>query len=127
MVRRPPQLGVQTSVAVKAKPPQGVTSTGILIVAWTVLVIGSIRTIDAEFGTLAQMLPNPLPSQFGPELPFGPTVIVATILFVAGSIRKTLPSWVSATHTAEPVASTPFGARPAGIVATTLRLVGSTR
>ena len=37
------------------------------------------------------MLPNPLPSQFGPELPVGPTVIVATILFVAGSIRIDLP------------------------------------
>ena len=73
------------------------------------------------------MLPNPLPSQFGPELPVGPTVIVATTLFVAGSMRRTLPSCVSATHTAASVARTPFGARPTGIVATTLRLVGSTR
>ena len=51
------------------------------------LVTGSMRTTDAAFGTLVQMLPNPLPSQFGPEVPFGPTVIVATIAFVAGSIR----------------------------------------
>ncbi len=107
---RPPQLGIQTSVSVKAKPPQAVTSTGILIVAWTAFVIGSIRTTAEAFGTLTQMLPNPLPSQFGPELPVGPTVIVATILFVAGSMRRTLPSCVSATHTAASVARTPFGA-----------------
>ncbi len=81
------QLWVQTSVAVKAKLPQGSTSAGVLIVAWTALVTGSMRTIDIAFGTLTQMLPNPAPSQFGPELPVGPTVMVATTLFVAGSIR----------------------------------------
>jgi hypothetical protein len=98
-----------------------------LIVAWTLFVFGSIRTIDPEFGTLAQMLPNPLPSQFGPEFPVGPTVMVATILFVAGSRRRTLPSCVSAIHTAVSVARTPFGALPTGIVATNVLVVGSTR
>src|SRR4051812_47296534 len=87
IVGRPPQLWVQTSVAVNAKLPQAATSTGILMVAWTLFVIGSIRTTDEAFGTLPQMLPSPLPTQFGPELPVGPTTIVATTLFVAGSIR----------------------------------------
>src|SRR6478736_6490918 len=88
MVGTPPQLWVQTSVAVKAKLPHGVTATGTLIVARSLLVIASIRTIDVAFGTLVQMVPNPLPSQFGPEeMPVGPTVNVATILFVFGSIR----------------------------------------
>ena len=85
-----------------------------------------MRTIDQAFGTLTQMLPNPAPSQFGPELPVGPTVIVATILFVAGSIRYTFPSWVAATQTAEPVASTPFRKRPTSI-AFAFEVVGSIR
>jgi hypothetical protein len=74
-----------------------------------------------------QMLPSPLASQFGPDEPVGPTVIVATILFVTGSIRNTFPSWTSATHTADAVARTPFGARPTFIVATSWEVAGSMR
>src|SRR3954451_25143263 len=96
------------------------------MVAWTVFVSGSIRTMDPAFGTLTQMLPKPAPSQFGPELPVGPTGMVATTLFVAGWIRSTFPSCVAATQTAEPVASTPFRKGPTSI-AFAFEVVGSIR
>ena len=83
----PSQLVFQTAVGVTAKPPHGVTTSGIGIVAWIAFVIASIRTTVWLFGMSTQMLPSPLASQFGPDVPVGPTVIVATILFVVGSIR----------------------------------------
>jgi hypothetical protein len=36
---------------------------------------------------MSTQIAGPLPNQFGPDVPVGPTVIVATILFVFGSIR----------------------------------------
>ncbi len=122
----PSHVVFQTATAVTANPPHGMAA-GMGIVAWIAFVIASIRTTANAFGMSTQMLPSPLASQFGPELPAGPTTMVATTLFVAGSMRSTLPSWVSATHTAVAVARTPFGARPAGITATTLEVAGSMR
>src|SRR6476646_3974030 len=121
----PSQLIFQTAVGVTARPPHGVATVGIGIVAWIAFVTASIRTTVRLFGMSTQMLPSPLASQFGPEEPVGPTVIVATILFVAGSMRNTFPSWTSATQTADAVARTPFGARPTFIVATTSEVAGS--
>src|SRR3954469_8824769 len=82
-----------TTDAVTAKPPHGVAWFGIGMVAWIWFVFGSIRTTVWSFGMSTQMLPSPLASQFGPEGPVGPTVIVATILFVAGALRAALASW----------------------------------
>ena len=123
----PSQLVIQTAAGVMAKEPHGEASTGIGMVAWIAFVVGSKRTTVWLFGMPTQMLPSPLASQFGPDdavsirvSAVGPTVTVATILFVAGSMRSTVPLRLSTTHTAFPVVRTPLGAKPTGMVAITL-------
>src|SRR6185369_9713677 len=121
------QLVIQTALVPTPMPPHATTGYGMRIVAWTTSVTGLIRATVALFGTSTQMLPSPLASQFGPLAPLRPTLTVATTLLVAGSIRTTVPSWVSATHTPASVARTPFGADATGIASTTLSVAGSAR
>ena len=94
--------------------------------AWIAPDTGSIRAIVSLFGTSTQMLPKPMASQFGPLAPVGPTVVVATILFVAESSRITVPVRVLAIQTAPGVVTTPL-VSPTGMLAVTLRAFGSTR
>src|SRR5580765_4582418 len=58
---------------------------------------------------------------------FGPTRIVATTRFVAGSIRETLGPPAVATQTAPGETAMPSGCGPTGMVAMTLFVAGSTR
>src|SRR5215470_9967651 len=58
---------------------------------------------------------------------FGPSRIVATTRFVAGSIRDTLGSPAFATQTAPGVTAMPSGCGPTAMVAVTLFVSGSIR
>jgi hypothetical protein len=77
------------------------------------------------FDTPTQTSPNATATGCGPEVPVGPTLTVATILFVAGSMREIVPPRCSVTQTAVFVAARPAGFGPALIVALTLLVAGS--
>src|SRR4051794_29133836 len=110
-----------------AIPPHGVNPSGARMVAWTSPVCGSMRVTVRLFGMLTQTLPSPLASQFGPLAPTRATVIGFPTRFVAASTGSTEPPRTSATQTPSRVTRTPLGWEPAGIVAATFRVTGSTR
>ena len=66
-------------------------------------------------GSVTHTAPKPTTTHFG----FVPTRMVATTLFVAGSIRETVPSPELATHTDPAPTATCSGTAPTVIVATT--------
>src|SRR4029453_13268613 len=90
----------------------------------TVFVDGSMR--ESGYSN-AVTHTDPSPTAMSPPGPGTPTSMVATTLFVFGSIRETLPSpWLSV-HTAPPPAAMNRGDLPTGIVSTTRLVRGSTR
>ena len=97
--------------------------------ATTAFLSGSTRTMDLRFGTPTQTEPPPVVSCMKSEqhARAGPTRIVATTRFVAGSIRETLGPPLFATQTAPGETEIPSGCGPTGIVAVTLFVCGSTR
>src|SRR6476619_986083 len=123
----PSQLVTQIALVPAAMPPHGLAGPGTAIVAWIAFVASLIRTTDGTFGTSTQMLPDPSASQLGPDGPASPTGIVATTLFVFGSMRTTLPLRVWATQIAAFVTSTPFCRDPVSIDAVDFRVRGSNR
>jgi hypothetical protein len=104
-----------------------------MIVAVTAFVAASILTRAFPFGTVTQTDPSPgiTPIWSEQQAVVGPTEIVATTWFVAGSMRETLgplvaPPWL-VTQTAPGDAAIPSGSCPTGIIAVTLLVFGSTR
>ena len=85
-----------------------------------------VRRVDVDdgimFGTAAQTAPSPamMPMCSAQHAPVGPTRIVVTTRFVAGSMRETDGPPPLATQTAPDPTATPPGCGPTGMVATTL-------
>src|SRR5438132_10761635 len=97
---RPSPASTQTLVRSTTGRPDSATEPT------TEFVDGSIWTTRFSFGTFTQMPVAPAVISSGPPLPVGPTVMVATTLSVAGSIRTTVPWWCSATQTAPSTTAT---------------------
>src|SRR5579859_5508553 len=92
-------------------------------------VVGSMPTISFAFGTATQTLP-PLAVRLicsAQQARFGPTRIVATTRFVAGSMRETLGPPALATQTALGEMAIPAGCGPTWMLAVTLFVAGSMR
>src|SRR5213592_969828 len=102
---------------------------GSFTVPFTLFVEGSTRTILFAFGTATQSAPGDATRLMCCEqqASLGPTRIVATTRFVAGSIRETLGPPALATHTAPGETEIPAGCGPTPMVAVTLFVAGSKR
>src|SRR4051794_5262398 len=70
---------------------------------------------------------DPSPAAISPPRPGTPTSIVATTVFVFGSMRDTVPSPWFSVQTAPSPAAMKRGTFPTGIVSTTRLVYGSTR
>src|SRR5262245_35967505 len=90
----------------------------------TVLLAGSMR--ESGYSN-AVTHTEPSPAEISPPPPGTPTSMVATTLFVFGSIRDTDPSPWFNVHTAPRPAVMKRGALPTGIVSTIRLVCGSTR
>ena len=119
-----PAPDTQTARALAATNPQGFSERR--IVAVIAFVVGSILTTDPLM--LAQTAPAPAATAPRSDpARAGPSRIVATISFVAGSMRERVGPPAFTTQTAPGVTATAVGYFPTGMVAVTLLLTGSTR
>src|SRR5207249_6304701 len=92
-------------------------------------VVGSMRTISLAFGTATQTVSRVAVRLMCSEQQssFGPTRMVATTRFVAGSMRETLGPPALATQTAPGEMAIPSGCGPTPMLFVTLFVAGSTR
>ena len=99
------------------------------LVATTVFVPGSMRTMLSALGRLTQTAPAPAATAMWSEQHAcaDPIRTVATTLFVAGSILETLGPPLFTTQTAPGVVAIPSGCGPTGIVAASELSCGSIR
>ncbi len=117
----------QTAVASDTRNAQG--EYGTFTVPVTAFVAGSTRTSALLLGTATQTASSRAVIDMcsAQQAARGPTRIVATTRFVAGSMRDTPGPPMSATQTASRDTASPAGCRPAAMVAVTVFVDGSMR
>src|SRR6478736_3827833 len=125
MVGSSPQPATQSADLVAMIVPHGEAPGGNVTHVLTRFVRASTRTRPEMFESPTQTSPNATPIGCGPLVPAGPTLTVATILLLVGSMREIVPPRCSVTQTAASVATSPAAFGPALIVAVTLFVAGS--